>query len=253
MNVLLMRFDAPLLSFGGTVVDAKNITDEMPSRSMITGLLGNALGYDHRDVNELARLQERMRVFARRDLEGARVMDFQTVDLGHDFMEEGWTTWGRAEGREGGSAASGTHIRYRHHLADSIYTIALTLAADAEAPTVADLDVALNAPARPLFLGRKACLPSTPISMGVVEANSPLDALRSAPLGGRRRYRHQRLSPYGPRECLVRVPDEGTAQEPFRTLAVTEIRDWTNQIHVGRSVVHEALMDCGALSPTGRV
>jgi CRISPR system Cascade subunit CasD len=252
MNVLLLRFDAPLLSFGGTAVDAKNVTDEMPSRSMITGLLGNALGYEHRDVVALSRLQQRLRVSARRDREGVRMVDFQTVDLGHDFLAEGWTTWGQVEGREGGTAASGTHIRYRHHLADAIYTIAVTVESADEPPTLENIEAALNEPARPLFLGRKACLPSVPISMGIVEAESAIDALRVAPLGDRRRYPRQSLAADERRECLVRV--HGGMSMPtvpsFRERAVTENRDWPNQIHVGRSVVHEALMECGASAPT---
>lgn len=252
MNILLLRFDAPLLSFGGTAVDSKNVTDDMPSRSMLTGLLGNALGYEHGDVIALSRLQDRLRVSARRDREGARLVDFQTVDLGHDFLAEGWTTWGRAEGREGGTAASGTHIRYRHHLADAIYTIAVTLDSAPETPTLQDLEAALNEPARPLFLGRKACLPSVPIAMGIVEAESALDALQAAPLGDRRRHRRQQLATHDRRECLVRVHG-GMFMPPvpsFRERAVTENRDWPNQIHVGRSVVHEAWMECGVPAST---
>ena len=239
-RVLLLRLDAPLIAFGGVVVDAKNITDEMPSRSMLTGLLGNALGYDHRDVVQLGALQSRLRVAARRDREGELLVDFQTVDLGQDFLTQGWTTWGRVEGREGGSAASGTHIRYRHYLADSIYTVALALS-DEQSPTLDELAAALDEPARPLFIGRKACLPSTPLLMGIVKGTSLLDVLRDAPLASRgRRSASAR--------CLVRVP-RGTALpsgvEPSER-AVTEDRDWPNQIHTGRSIVWEAHLECGA-------
>ncbi|MBZ0116483.1 MAG: type I-E CRISPR-associated protein Cas5/CasD, partial [Sandaracinaceae bacterium] len=160
IRVLLLRLDAPLMSFGGTVVDARNVTDDFPARSMITGLCGNALGYDHRDVRELARLQERVRIGARRDREPERIVDFQTVDLGQPFLLEGWTTDGRVEGREGGSAGTGTHIRLRHYLADGVYTVALTLVPADEPPALDDLSRALDEPARPLFIGRKCCLPS---------------------------------------------------------------------------------------------
>lgn len=244
MKVLVLRFDAPLLSFGGTVVDARNVTDDMPSRSMVTGLLGNALGFDHREVGRLSRLQARLRVAARRDVVGERVVDFQTVDLGQDFLAAGWTTSGRVEGREGGSAASGTHIRYRHYLADAAYTLAVTVVPADESPTIEEIAAALDEPARPLFIGRKSCLPSGPIrdsklgDNGVVEAGSLLDVLRSVP----RIDRHRASWNAPDRKCLVRVPsDEGI--DGFGERAVTEDRDWSNQIHVGRSVVLEGFVE----------
>ncbi len=251
MKALILRFDAPMLSFGGTVVDANGVTDDMPSRSMITGLLANALGYDHRDVDLLGRLQERLRVAARRDVPGTRVVDFQTVDLGQAFLSGGWTTSGRAEGREGGSAGSGTHIRYRHYIADAIYTVAVTLEPSEESPTLEVLDAALTEPARPLFIGRKACLPSTPISRGTVDVSSLLDALREAPLNRRsqRKSDGQNL----PRKCLVRIPrGENQADFEWAERAITEDRDWPNQIHVGRSIVLEAFVDCGRSSTEDR-
>ena len=244
MKVLVLRFDAPLISFGGTVVDSRNVTNDMPSRSMITGLLGSALGYDHRDVDRLANLQSRLRVAARRDLVGLRLVDYQTVDLGQDFLTEGWTTWGCAESRKGGSAKRSTHIRYRHYLADAAYTIALTLRPEDEAPTVQELSGALLEPARPLFLGRKCCLPSRPIldtsihPNGVVQARSLLDVLRRVPPIERNR------APWAPRsrKYLVRVPAEENVSG-FAERTVTDDRDWPNQLHVGRSVVREGFVE----------
>lgn len=244
MKVLLLRFDAPLLSFGGVSVDAQNVTDDMPSRSMVTGLIGNALGYDHADVEALARLQERIRMAVRRDVDGTHVVDFQTVDLGQEFMASGWTTWGRPEGRDGGSAASGTHIRYRHYLADSLTTVAVTLMDAEEPPTVDAIHEAVNEPARPLFLGRKACLPSTPIALGVMEADSLVSVLRSHPIQ-RRGVLRERAGEA--RVCRIRVPRGAEVPDTLDTVevAVTEDRDWPNQIHVGRSIVLEGAMRCG--------
>ncbi len=241
MKVLLLRFDAPLISFGGTVVDANNVTEDMPARSMVVGLLGNALGYDHRDVAALGDLQSRVRHGARCDRPGELLVDFQTVDLSQDFLQHGWTTWGRREGRDGGSAASGTHIRKRHYLADAVYTVAVTLEPSEEEPTLEDLLAALEAPARPLFLGRKACLPSHTIAGGIVNADSLFDALVRAPLRARRRRAGRRA------RCLVSVP-WGTPLPTgveARERAVTEERDWPNQVHVGRSRVLELVAECG--------
>ena len=40
VRVLLLRLDAPLVSFGGPMVDHRGVVQRMPALSMITGLLG---------------------------------------------------------------------------------------------------------------------------------------------------------------------------------------------------------------------
>src|SRR5437762_157802 len=117
IELLLLRFDAPLLSFGGVAVDNQGVTRRFPGRAMLTGLVANALGYTHGQSERLQSLQERLRYAARCDRPGQTFVDYQTVDLSQPFLEQGWTTRGTAEGREGGSARKGTHIRYRHYIA----------------------------------------------------------------------------------------------------------------------------------------
>jgi len=100
MNCLLLRFDAPLMSFGAVVVDQLNPTWRFPGTSMLAGLLGNAMGWDHRDTPMLQNLQQRLRFAARWDAEPEPLTDYQTVDLGQDFMvSTGWTTRGYREDR----------------------------------------------------------------------------------------------------------------------------------------------------------
>ena len=93
-----------------------------PIASLVAGLLGNALGYDHHESARLQRLQDRLRFAVRLDRRGEGLVDFHTVDLGQDFMRQGWTTRHRPQERAGGSAKTGTHIRYRHYRVDSICT-----------------------------------------------------------------------------------------------------------------------------------
>lgn len=156
MDVLLLRFDAPLMSFGGVVVDQHNKTDALPYRAMLTGLCANALGMTRRDEAALAALQARLRYAARRDRPGTALVDYQTVDFDPDgpmASDLGWTTRGTLEERKGGEASEGTHIRYRHYLADALVTVALTLDPAAEDPTLDALSRALLAPARPVLRG----------------------------------------------------------------------------------------------------
>jgi CRISPR system Cascade subunit CasD len=239
---LLLRFDAPLVSFGATVVDNYGVVQAFPGLSMLTGLLANALGYDHRQANELDRLQARIRYAARCDVDGAPLRDYQTVDLGQPHLDAktvAWTTLGRVETR-GGASGAATHIRYRDYRADSVHTVALCLDPADEPPLLDELAHAIRRPERPLFIGRKCCLPACPMFMGIVEATSPLAALASSSAVKRHGATERELYP-------VWWEDGDAAEEEVtrgasRTIAVTDERDWFNQIHGGQRIVREGRM-----------
>ena len=224
MDCLILRFDAPLMSFGAIAVDKYNPIWRFPARSMLTGLLGNALGWDHRDTAKLDTLQARLRYAARWEAEPEPLLDYQTVDLGQDFLvSTGWTTRGRSEDRKGGTAATSTHIRYRDYWANGVVTLALALQGEGD-PTLDDLERALRHPARPLFIGRKPCLPAAPILIGRRQALGVKAALASEPLadiGNRRRpIRIEALWPL----------DEGEGAD---SVEYYDLRSWANNIHLG--------------------
>jgi CRISPR system Cascade subunit CasD len=232
IDAIILRFDAPLMSFGGVVIDHNGITRMFPARSMLTGMLGNAFGYDHRDADALQALQERIEYAVREDRPGRLLPDYQTVDLSQDFMQAGWTTRGVAQGRAGAEATrQGTHIRLRDYLADAVYTIALALLAPETDPDARRLEAALRAPARPLFIGRKSCLPSEPIFLARRQAESLLTALKEAPPSKRAEGNQFR----------VWLPVAGP--QVRGALPLTDERDWTNQIHVGRRFIVEESVD----------
>ncbi|HVN89182.1 MAG TPA: type I-E CRISPR-associated protein Cas5/CasD [Candidatus Binataceae bacterium] len=232
IDALILRFDAPLVSFGGVVIDANGVTRLYPARSMLVGLLGNALGFDHRDAEPLQGLQARIRYAVRCDRPGQLMRDFQTVDLSQPFLARGWTTRGIAQGRAGADATrTGIHIRYRDYLADSIYTVGLTLEPPDDPPNVERLEAALRVPARPLFIGRKPCLPAAPILVGRLTGDSWTEILSKAPLS--KRVRENRLR--------IWLPADGPHVRG--ALPITDERDWTNQIHVGRRFILEDSID----------
>ena len=176
MRVLILRLEGPLMSFGDVAIDEIRPTRRLPARSMLTGILANALGWAHRDVAALDRLQERLRFAARLDREGQGLVDFQTAELGQD--DPLWTTHGMPAVRAGGAASySGPALRYRHYIADAAVTVALTLVPAEEAPDLAALEFVLRRPERPLFIGRKGCPPSRSILDRVVAAQSLVAAL----------------------------------------------------------------------------
>lgn len=175
-STLLLRLEAPLMAFGAPAVDQLRPMQRWPAVSMLTGLLGNALGWRRQDAALLDRLQARLRWAARLDREGVPLTEFQTAQLGKD--DQGWTTRGRPEGRDGGADSyKSPHLRWRDHRADASVLIAVALAPADEPPTLDHLALALQRPARPLFIGRKACLPATPIFAGWRDAADPLNAL----------------------------------------------------------------------------
>lgn len=240
MDVLILRFDAPLMAFGGVAVDQINVTDRFPSPSMLAGLFGNALGYEHKEFDKLQRLQERIEFSARWDVEPERLVDYHTVNLGQEKMvHAGWTTRGKPEHRAGGSASEGTHIRLRHYLANGVMTVAVSLTGD-DAPTTAQLGAAIKQPARPLFIGRKTCLPSTPMVDSLcplAKADNTLSALKSV-------SRHPRAKPENKMSACW--PVSAGEPEDSETRPVYGLRDWSNQIHAGRTERVEGLIEVEA-------
>ena len=226
MDVLLLRLEAPLMAFGGPIVDNYGVVQPFPAASMLTGLIGNALGWEHKDGAALNMLQSRLRFAARIDRLGQEITDYQTVDLGQDFMlSTGWTTWGKREDRAGAlETRTGTHIRYRHYRADACIIVTLSLDSAEESPTPDAVERALVEPARPLFLGRKTCLPASPLLLGRTTALSLIEALRTVPM--RDAVQVQAQWP---------ADEEGPA--PNRLLAITDERDWVNQVHCGERLV----------------
>ncbi len=179
MRHLIMRLEAPLMAFGGETIDNYGFIRRFPSASMITGLLANALGWSRIEADRHQRLQERLILAARIDREpagGMRLTDFQTAQLGASDM--GWTTRGLPEGRAGGANTyNAPHLRYRDYFADMRVAVALRLEPVDDSPTLDNLMAALEEPSRPLFIGRKPCLPSRPLFVDFVEGNTALDAL----------------------------------------------------------------------------
>ncbi|MDN5938812.1 MAG: type I-E CRISPR-associated protein Cas5/CasD [Salinisphaera sp.] len=226
MRCAMLRFDAPLMSFGGVLVDQHNRTDRFPGRAMLTGLIANALGWHHGDAGALNALQSRIEYAARWDVSPDALRDYHTVDLGQPHLAEpGWTTRGLPEHRDGGASKKQTHQRYRHYWANGVLTLALALR-DSE-PDIDAVASALTCPARPLFLGRKTCLPATRLVLGMRDADNTLAALAAEPRDARAPLDAERFEACWPPGCAD--PTRETRQTERRT----DDRDWHMQAHVG--------------------
>jgi CRISPR system Cascade subunit CasD len=217
------------MAFGDVMIDRIGPVRETPAASTVSGLIANALGLHRWDVNALGRLQDRLVFGCRLDRRGQRFTDFQTAQL--NKRDIGWTTRGHTEGRAGGEGTYGSpHIRERDYHADACVTIALRLHDADEAPTLDDIACALDEPARPLFLGRKPCLPAGRLLLGEIEAASVYDALLAAPFEGALSTKRKR-----PVDDVLRVVLPANEPRPsgFRDVRSCERRDWPAGVHAG--------------------
>lgn len=220
MRCLILRLEGPLMSFGDVAIDEIRPTRCLPGRSLLTGLLANALGLEHREVVALDRLQDRLRFAARLDKAGISVVDYQTAEIRKD--DPLWTTHGLPAERAGGDQSyTGPVLRYRHYRADAAVTVALTLVPSEETPDLATVEAALRRPERPLFIGRKSCPPSRPVFAHSVEADSlvaALDALSDAD-----------------QAALIETEDDPDEPAGRRVVEVADRREWQLGLHAGQS------------------
>jgi CRISPR system Cascade subunit CasD len=238
MQFLLLRLEAPLLAFGSETVDARGVIADFPATSMITGLLANALGFRRNEGQRLQRLQDRLIFAARIDREGERITDFQTAGLGRNDL--GWTTRGRPEGRAGGAGTYvGPHIRRRDYEADKSVAVALRFDMPDEAPTLADCAAALAEPARPLFIGRKPCLPSARILVGrePIDAPNLMVALAACPLAEDASER-----------IRVMLPSSEETESRDERRPITDARNWLSGVHGGSRIVLVRAYEAGAVT-----
>ncbi len=192
---------------------------------MLTGLLGNALGWDWTERDAHQSLQDRIILAAALVSEGEMLTDVQNVQL--RATDRSWTTRGRSEGRAGASY-SAPHRRHRDFLTDAEVVVVLTLMPEEPSPTLDGIRAALMRPARPLFLGRKSCLPSAPLlgfsdGMDIIEATDAYAAL------------HRAVGAEGTCACWP----EGEGPGGMRTLDLADLRNWDSGLHGGTRQVHE--------------
>ncbi len=238
---LALRLESPLAAFGGLSIDKNGPTTDFPGASMLTGLCGNAMGWHWSDKQRHQALQDRIVFGARADRAGEPLTDMQNAHIG--ARDAGWTTLGEPESRTGGpNTYKSPHRRERDYHADLSMMVVLRLEPTHHTPDLDDLARAFRWPARPLFIGRKPCLPSAPI-VGVeadrwIEAESAYEALRK-----------MKGSKDGMRAMWPVGQGPETGGEVDAVTAAIDLRNWRTGLHGGsRTVVHGRLMQCEAVT-----
>ena len=228
---LILRLEAPLVAFGGVTIDQVGVTRNFPAASMMTGLLANALGYRRQDWKRHQSLQDRLVFAARwdRQIPVGPLTDVQNARLAG--TDKGWTTWGTPEGRDGASYAA-PHRRRRDYHADACVTVALRLEPSDPGPGLTELSAAIDRPARPLFVGRKTCLPTAPLrASDPVSAPSAYVALQHVPANSATEQVLRALWP------LEEGPVDGDNVD--RIIDLADLRNWRTGLHGGTRRVVE--------------
>ena len=153
MSTLLLRLAGPMQAWGTESKFEYRRTGLEPTKSGVIGLLMAALGC-RRDDKETLRLLDTLRMGVRVDRAGEEDRDFHTA---------------RTE--------KTSYVTYRFYLFDAVFLVGLESEDDA---LLARLETALHTPVFPLFLGRRSCPPTLPLSLGV-RAEGLEQALRHEP------------------------------------------------------------------------
>ena len=151
MSTMLLRLAGPLQSWGVESKFETRRTQSYPTKSGVIGLIAAALGYSRDEpLDRFYTLNFGVRV----DQEGELLSDYHLAR---------------------GKKDKDVYQTRRLYLADAIFLAGLE---SDDLPFLQELENALRNPAFPLFLGRRSCVPTMPIFLGIRET-SLLDSLKN--------------------------------------------------------------------------
>lgn len=142
MTTLLIRLAGPMQAWGASSRFSRRDTRQEPTKSGVLGLFAAAQGMRRTDeLEHLASLSFGVRV----DQAGVLIRDFQTAKS----LDETKTM----------------PLSYRYYLGDAVFVAGV----EGDRNIIEGLGAALRNPAFPLYLGRRSCPPSHPLTLAVTE------------------------------------------------------------------------------------
>ena len=182
--ILLMRLEGPLQSWGVRARWDVRDTQPEPTKSGIIGLLGCALGYPMNDPRLETELDAGLRFGVRVESPGRVIEDYQTISgflptAEGTFKHSGVkTAVSLAKLRSDPDVTPSTIISPRYYLEDAAFLVALE-EKNGHAGLLRRCADALERPVWPIYLGRKACIPTRPVlEVFTQEYDDIKDALR---------------------------------------------------------------------------
>lgn len=156
---LAMRLEGPLQSWGSSSQFNRRLTDMLPTRSAVTGMICAALGLERGSEEERYFLERcnalhmlavaLPRQSRNRTLSVRRLEDYHTVQ----------------NTRKASGSLKDCHITRRQYLLDAAFRVFLS----GERDTLTEAAAALQNPVWGVWLGRKACIPSAPVFVGLYD------------------------------------------------------------------------------------
>lgn len=174
--ILVLRLEGILQSWGEHSKWDYRDSAILPTKSGVMGLIGCAMGLERGD-KRLEDLSQNLRMAVRADRAGREVVDFQTVRSKNLLNAQG-----KHRGKQGEYS---TLVTYRTYLQDACFTVVVT----GEKTLLEEIEQALWHPKWPIYLGRKSCVPSRPVCVGVTEKYTSLeDAIQNMEMEKSRFY-----------------------------------------------------------------
>ncbi|MBS6062674.1 MAG: type I-E CRISPR-associated protein Cas5/CasD [Peptostreptococcaceae bacterium] len=158
MKTILMKFAAPLQSWGTNSRFETRQTDFYPSKSAVIGMISASLGYKRYETEKIEKLND-LSFGVRIDQQGNLMKDYHTARKYKKPVEKG---------------VERTYITNRYYLEDAIFLVALS----GEDMLVEEIETALKSPYFQQFLGRRSCPINYDFILGL-ENKDLLDILNS--------------------------------------------------------------------------
>ncbi len=159
---LALFLDAPLQSWGYQSKFDRRTSLSYPTRSGILGMICAAMGIDRADRSGLADLAElSMSTFSFCNHE--RLVDFHTVGGGWDNKTNPLNIV-----RKAGGGAGSTIVTRREYLQDAKFGVIIAGATE----QLAEIAIALKNPKWGVWLGRKSCVPASPLCQGIFSSET---------------------------------------------------------------------------------
>lgn len=164
MQTLAFYLDSPMQSWGSSSKFQHRQTNAFPTKSAVVGLLAAASGIDKHGADETAKLAPlaslcftAVKLQKEKSLT-TRLTDFHTVGGGYDkkaSLRQKMSIPQKATG-----APFGTVITHRSYLMDTAFAILL----EGDTTILEDITKVLLNPVWGVWLGRKTCIPATPLT-----------------------------------------------------------------------------------------
>ena len=223
-TLLLLRFEAPLQAWGLRARWDVRDTGTEPSKSGIIGLLACALGYKPDDPRIEAELEVHLKVGVREERPGKMKKDFQTIH-GEILRADG--------GVKGGDGEDSTIVSPRQYLQDAAFFVVI----GSDSPDLLVLcHKVLQNPHWPIYLGRKACVPTRPVVETLTTQYKDIeDALRHHPwdVKGTGGLSRKEPSPDTKLRCVLEDPESHQVRpdrvhiNPARMYLTRRVKEFT--------------------------